>query len=366
MTSQRWLHPAPTTQWGVIVTLLVIITYLHNNLHMGMEHNLSMILVQKLYFVPVILAGFWSGLTGGLVVAAMAAFLYPHHGHMMLAPDAQDLFLSAQAADMTLLLMVGGIVGFLRDRLQKELEERRATADARDRALKELQSSFEQLTRADRLSSLGQLSAGIAHEIRNPLTAMQGAVDILREPLAGHEEARFLERMGSDIARLERLTGAILDYARPPEPDIHLFQPLPLIEEVARIAQLGEPRIDFSIGGEAPAVLADPGQIEQILLNLILNAAQAMEGCGEVRLTLSEEGGRVVIAVADQGGGIDPDILPKLFQPFATGRAEGTGLGLATSSRLAATNGGKLALLASTPSGTTFQLTLPASEHPHG
>jgi len=153
--------------------------------------------------------------------------------------------------------------------------------------------------------------------------------------------------------------------------DVPTFRPdigreVDLIEEVARIAQLGEPRIDFSIGGEAPAVLADPGQIEQILLNLILNAAQAMEGCGEVRLTLSEEGGRVVIAVADQGGGIDPDILPKLFQPFATGRAEGTGLGLATSSRLAATNGGKLALLASTPSGTTFQLTLPASEHPHG
>jgi signal transduction histidine kinase len=236
-----------------------------------------------------------------------------------------------------------------------------------------LDESLRQLERQEKLAALGTLSAGIAHEIRNPLAALKARLFTLRKAVAADASAtEDAVMIGAEIERLDRIVRAFLQFARPPEPVLGPILPTDLL---ARAVALADPA--WSARGiqlfvepvDAPAVTADAEQIAQALLNLLRNAAEALAaGGGEIRLSActgaTTPDGRPAVAfsVADNGPGIAAEVRGRLFDPFFTTKPGGTGLGLALSARLLEKHGGAIHCASSPGRGATFTLTLPVAK----
>lgn len=228
--------------------------------------------------------------------------------------------------------VIGGLTGALADVERAQKRKIEETAAKLSETYAQLQASMEQLRRADRLSALGELSAGLAHEIRNPLGSLEGAVEILcRSELAEPTRQEFAEMAGREVARLKGLLTNFLEFARPQAPRRTLVEPQLILESVSQLAGETAKMSGISIRSEsAPmaAVSVDAEQIKQVLLNLVLNAVQAMPGGGAITLRSRQGSGSVLLEVADQGVGIPQENLERIFDPFFTTRAGGTGLGL--------------------------------------
>ena len=217
--------------------------------------------------------------------------------------------------------------------------------------------------RNERLAALGVVAAGLAHEIRNPLASMSGSIELLRASLPERaEEARLMSIVLRETERLNRLISDFLLFARPAPPK---FQPVDLKGAVARTLEVfrNDPvarqlEIDAQVPGGL-VVRCDEEQLRQILLNLLLNAGQAMEGRGRVTLSAEVKGGEAHLLVTDDGPGMDAETARRIFDPFFTTRSEGTGLGLSTVHRLVEGQGGRISVQTAEGAGTTFVVTLP-------
>ena len=238
------------------------------------------------------------------------------------------------------------------------------------------------LSRSERLAAAGQLAADMAHEIRNPLAAISGSIEVMREPGSDAERNdRLMEIVLREVQRLDGLIGDFLLYARPaaaaPEP-VRLAG---LVEEVTKMFEGARPdgvEVETSVPADVFA-LADPTQLRQVLWNLVLNAAQAMPAGGRLGLratarALPQEGtpaGRndseearpqVEITVSDTGVGIRADVLERVFDPFFTTKQAGSGLGLPTVHRIVESHGGSLRIESEPGEGTSVHIRLPAAE----
>jgi two-component system sensor histidine kinase PilS (NtrC family) len=241
-----------------------------------------------------------------------------------------------------------------------------------------------ELRRSERLAAAGELAANIAHEIRNPLAAISGSLELLRSGRGGDAEPqrRLMEIALREIERLDHLIADFLDYARPAGAEPAAVALAPVVEDVLKMFEASRPpgvRVRSEVPGEC-VVRADPRQIRQALWNLILNAAQAMPGGGELRIRAASladppqglgaqrrngpsEGGRSVeIAISDTGVGIAPEVLERVFAPFFTTKRDGSGLGLATVHRIVENHGGSVTLASRPGEGTTVRVRLPAAE----
>lgn len=234
-----------------------------------------------------------------------------------------------------------------------------------------LVESQAQVERQEKLASLGLLAAGVAHEIRNPLTAIKAALFIQQKKFpAGtqeHADASLVER---EILRLERIVNDFLQFARPTEPKLSAVDAdLPLHE----VQQILEPQLAAAnirlVREESPAirVLVDPAQIKQVLINLVQNAADAIGHDGTITLKARPDRKRlangeidvVILEVVDTGKGITPDVEKRLFDPFYTTKESGTGLGLAIASGIVRKHRGLLQYRTQVNRGTTFGIVLP-------
>jgi signal transduction histidine kinase len=223
------------------------------------------------------------------------------------------------------------------------------------------------MERADRFALMGEVATGLAHEIKNPLAGLSGALEILSEDFSGTpdhaETAATIEEMRRQVRRLASTMEGLLSFARPNKQETNLNQCLEaalfLIERQRRSARV---RVVRDLVADVPLVLGDAGQLQQVFLNLCLNAWQAMDGSGGGTLTartFHSRGGQVTVEICDTGPGIPAEVRPHIFKPFYTTRSDGNGLGLAVSERIVAEHGGEIAFRCPPEGGTIFSMTLP-------
>lgn len=201
-----------------------------------------------------------------------------------------------------------------------------------------------------RLAALGEMSAAVAHEVRNPLAAMKGAVELLQRKSgdAGASDGKLLTLLAGEVERLERVVNDFLDYARPSPPTLapeRLSQiARRTLELLSRDPGLEGVAITLEAQVDPPPIPLDSEQIRQMLINLVRNAVQAMEGQGRVTIAIGRDGGEAVLRVRDTGPGFEPAILRRAFDPFFTTRSRGSGLGLAIARRIVERHGGRIQL----------------------
>ena len=222
-----------------------------------------------------------------------------------------------------------------------------------------------QLIRADRLAAMGELTAGVAHEVRNPLGVIRASVQLLDDaqvdPARIHEAAEIIKQ---EIDRLDRVIKALLDFGRPSTPTLVETDINGVLADVVlftnRFAKQHGVQIEERFEEGLPDVYGDPDQLKQVFLNLVTNAVQAIgDAEGRILIETRSEGDYVEITVMDDGPGISPQDLPKVFDPFFTKRAEGTGLGLTIVHRIIDEHEGHIEVVSSA-AGTIFKVTLPA------
>jgi len=246
--------------------------------------------------------------------------------------------------------------------------------DKLDTAKKELeQYHFQQMERADRLASVGEMAAGIAHEIKNPLTGIAAAITIIKDDFEQDDpRTEIINEVLEQIKRLDKTVNDLLFFGKPTLPEPTLININGLVEKTLTFASQHKSgrNIEKKMEQEEtlPPVFVDPKQIQQVFLNLILNALQAMPNGGvlTVRTELIGSGGKewARVSIADTGPGIPAQLLPKIFTPFFTTKAQGTGLGLAICHKLVTQHGGEIKVSSEDGVGTVFTVDLPVSGVP--
>ena len=249
---------------------------------------------------------------------------------------------------------------------REEVEEKVASLN---RANRDLVEARGEAIRSEKMASVGLLAAGMAHEIGTPLAAIMGYSGILAEELSGDpEKSDYLRRISEESHRIDRIVRGLLDYARPRGAQAEEVEILPLLEKAVELlaAQgvLKFLQVSVEVEPALPRLHADPYQLEQLLINLIMNAKDAMPHGGELQLQAKSAGDFVVIEVADTGHGMPPEHLHRVFDPFFTTKepGKGTGLGLAIAARIAESCGGRLTVQSELGKGSRFTLTLPIGQ----
>jgi len=222
-----------------------------------------------------------------------------------------------------------------------------------------------QMSRAEHFATLGELAAGLAHEIRNPLAGIAGVLDIASRDLPETSPARnVMEDAKQEAVQINRILTELLDTARPKPPQFRLLDVVGTAEHAVIFARqqaiTKRIQIEFEVKEALPPVEHDPAQINQVLLNLLLNAIQSMDKPGTIRVVLQQtEDDLVAITVNDEGRGIPPEQLTNIFRPFYTTKGHGTGLGLSLARRMVESHGGTIGVQSTLGQGTRFTIELP-------
>ncbi|MBU1564358.1 MAG: hypothetical protein KJ630_01865 [Proteobacteria bacterium] len=232
------------------------------------------------------------------------------------------------------------------------------------RDLTEVKSLEKELQRSERLAALGKMAAGVAHELRNPLSSIKGLAVLLKSKLSafgsGVETADVLVK---EVERLNRSIGELLDYAKPGKLTRELTAIGDIIKKTVSLVQVDAEsyKIDLVLGlaAELPMVIVDRDKLKQVVLNLLLNAIQAMPNGGSLTVRTERDGGMVVIIIRDSGVGIPPENLQRVFDPYFTTKNNGTGLGLALSAKIIEEHGGTMKIFSTPNEYTEVQVMLP-------
>ncbi len=344
----------------LIILLVAIITALH--FLTSTEHIYLHSVYQRSYYIPIVLASFWFEILGGLVTAVGLSSVYIIHivhdwGHY-------PAYSFQQYAEIAMYMAVAVLTGALSRGQRKARQKLEAASAELKAAYQKLNETFDQLRQSDRLASLGQLAAVIAHEIRNPLGSIQGAVEILGEGIpASDPRSEFAQIARKEVGELERLTGEILQFSKPAPPKRLPVDPQEIIEGACRLCadQARRQQVEVDVQ-PAPAsrLLVDPEQIKQVLLNILLNAIQAQPSGGRIEIRISRDSKDVVISVQDFGPGIPEENLGRVFEPFFTTKRDGTGLGLAISYQLVNSNAGSISVESPRGQGACFRIRFPS------
>lgn len=315
---------------------------------------------QRLYYIPIITAAIRFGWRGGLGAASLASLSYIPHIALHWQHQNYDYALN-QYAEITLFFVIGAVTGWLGDQKRRERERAEKINDELQTAYSDLRQTINQLLQAERLSSLAEIASGVVHEIRNPLGAIKGAVEILEDELAPDSPRREFARIAKiEVERIDKLVQEFFHFARAKEPNkqptdvnetIHAVKLLIETQTAAQSIEIGE-----ELAENLPLVSLDPEQIKQVLLNLAINSLQAMPEGGKLVFRTFRKDDNLYIETEDTGGGISEEIKAKIFDPFFTTKDKGLGLGLSVVYKIVNQHNGRIDI-SDTSKGTKFSLT---------
>ena len=304
----------------------------------------------RLCYIPIILGAVWFGVRGGIAVALTISLLTLPY--TLRITDRHTLI--GEYTEMVFYVAIGLMTGVLIEREWRERERRVALQ--------------RELARSERLSSLGQMAAGLAHEIRNPLGSIQGVAELLGDDAPeGSRKRELFDVLRKESKRLGAVVDDFLGFARPRPLSLAPVQVAAVVDRAVAQMQIDASArhilIETRVAPSLPAIQADAGRLHQVFLNLLLNAIAASPDHGriEVHAERAHRDGTAVVAVTvkDHGPGIPADVLPRVFDPFFTTRETGTGLGLSISHTIVADHGGWIDIESTEGHGCTARVALP-------
>ncbi|MBK7046726.1 MAG: sensor histidine kinase [bacterium] len=321
---------------GTIALMIVAVSLMHYStaIHIHEAHGIY----RRLYYFPILLAAFRYGRRGGLAAAFATCAFYAPHAFGLIGFD--PAFALEKSLEMVLYFAVGLVAGVLVDREHATQRSLRRTLEDRDRMA-------SQLLRSERLAAVGRLSAGLAHEIRNPLASINGAAEVLGDDFpAGHPKARLAAILRDESRRLNDVLTRFLTFARGAPATAAPFDLLAEARAVAELARRGPGTPEVTVDGPVslPQAIGNPEQVRQVLLNLVLNGLAAAGPGGRIEMQVVAEGETVCCRVLDDGPGFSDEAAANFGTPFFSTTNGGTGLGLATSLRLIEDLGGTLVI----------------------
>lgn len=342
---------APATSILMKLTLIWVMIYYGG----GIESGLWVILV-----LPVISAATNFGLVGTAIFTALACL--HNASFILLLENGQTMPWEPQGREFSLRLIILIVVGFLVNQLAEA--SRQETRKLQETAAK-LETAVAQVRRAERLAALGQLTAGLAHELRNPMGTIKTSAELLsrsvpKDNAIAKEVAGYIS---SEVDRTNSIITRFLDFARPQHLRLEPADISAILDKT--IASVPNVQVYKNYSPEIPPVRVDAELLERVFSNLILNAAQASPPGGVVTVKTQLIGDdKVEVAVIDRGSGIEAKNLESIFNPFFTTKAEGVGLGLAICSKIVDEHGGHIAVESTPGEGSVFRVTLPVGESP--
>jgi signal transduction histidine kinase len=353
---------------SIIAGLLLAVTAMHymTTTQLVNAHDIY----RRLYYVPIVLGGVWFALRGGIVTSILASLLYVPH--VLFHWQHYPSIALEQYLEIVLYNVIGCLTGFLAERERQQKLRYQKTAETLEESYRKLREQADQiieiegqLRRADRLSALGELSAGMAHEIRNPLGSIKGTAEILRDGVAPDDpKLEFADILIKEVDRLNKVLEDFLRFAQPKPVELGRFSPNKVIEEVLELTRQQAIRNRVEVEVDLAEDIEIPGrgeQIQQALINLVLNALQVMPDGGQLKVSSTVHGNEVGIHVGDSGPGIAMEDRDRIFNPFVTTRDSGTGLGLAITQRIIQGHDGHIHLESTLGQGSSFTLCLPIS-----
>lgn len=353
------------TNWGrtTSVALQLILAYLLIGYTGAIDSPYFMVLL-----FPIVSAASFLGLSITLVstFAAIGAYLsfllYAGWGEFLSAPEAMHLLTIRCLLPALAAVLVNSLGEVIRDQSARY----KATAEQLAEANRNLIEAEAAVRRSDRLAALGQLSAGLAHELRNPLGSIKGSAELLARSAARNDPGslamirELADIINTEVDRTNSLVTRFLDFARPLEPR---REPADLAELIERSAKRAGAEIltDYA---SLPPVPLDTQLMEQVFLNLFSNAVEASPPGSPIEVRTRESNGQVEVTVTDHGSGIPKDRIDSIFNPFVTTKKTGVGLGLAIVSKIVDGHGGKMSVESEPGKGSTFRVCLPMTPSP--
>ena len=372
--------------WLIIAGLVILVTVLHYSTP-TMKWQYHLIFMQS-YFIPIILGAFQFGIRGGLGTAIAVSFLY--FPHIMLQWGGLVEGNLMRFLQIVLFNVIGYLTGLKAQNEKEEKSRYQNTAEQLEKTLQKIRKQSvrieemeDQLRQADRLAVVGELSASLAHEVRNPLGSIRGIVDILKDELPPNKEtANFLNIMVQETERLNEVVENYLRFAGQKSSQVISFDIREIIKNtellLANRARKNQITIKTRLPEKELPLTGVPGQLQQVLMNLALNSIQAMPDGGEITIgveqleTNSQSGeetsdskntNEIRISISDNGKGISKPDIEKIFKPFYTTRQDGTGLGLAIVKRIIDQNNWRIEVESEINKGSIFSIYIPVEEN---
>jgi signal transduction histidine kinase len=320
--------------------------------YLGHSHFIHVI-HGRLCYIPIIIGAVWFGLRGGFLVGSVISLFSLLY--IILMPPGEPHEVIGEYTEIVFYLALGGLAGVLLDR---EQAVRRKKEEAEQR-----------LRHSEKLWTVGQMAASIAHEIKNPLGSIRGAAHILQDPSTLPEEknefAAIIER---ESVRLDTVVNDFLAYSRPSPPKItriNMNEMLKAIQkQLSYQANKNGVKIAIQSKTDDAAVKGDADRLHQVLLNVVINAIQAMPNGGRIDIDclVHKNSGneKIVVDISDSGPGIAPEHLKRIFEPFYSTKDQGTGLGLITAREIIFEHKGNIEVESIVGKGTIFHIILPS------
>ena len=308
----------------------------------------------RLCYIPIVISSIWFGLRGGLLCALVISVAVAPYIVRVSIP-AGDL--SGELTEIVFYFAIGALSGAL---VGRERSQRRKTQEA-----------HEKLEHAQRLSMMGQMAAGVAHEIKNPLASIKGAADILAaDAPPGSPKREFAEIVSREIRRLDGTVRDFLEFARPQPFRFSRQKPGDVLADTLKQMEPQISSAGISLETKIPALpgyaWVDPQKLRQVFINLILNAVSATPSGGKISIGLVQRsdsrGTYWEINISDTGGGIAPEYRDRIFEPFFTQKSAGSGLGLAIVKSIVGEHGGWVEVTSEPSRGATFTVALPVKD----